>query len=37
MCQRVQNSVMLADTYGSSKFSLKRKPAIRPRPSAMSE
>jgi hypothetical protein len=37
MCQRRQNSVMLADGYGRVKFSGNVNPSIRPSPMAMSE
>ncbi len=36
MCQRRQNSVIDWLMYGWLKFSMKRKPIIRPRPMAMS-
>ncbi len=37
MCQRRQNSVMLHEMYGMSKFSRSRKPSMRAMPIAMSE
>jgi hypothetical protein len=37
MCQRRQNSVMLRDLYGESKFWIKTKPSINASPTAMSE